>query len=708
MTRRALRAALTTLLLAIGLVIVPLPRLVWATEMSTETVHPKPMPVGESFVDPATVPRPDDDGDDIGGAVRSDDGDPGTRSAVIDHAAGSFDTIGIGWPGDVDPEAVIVRTGSTGSWSPWYHLSFSADHRPDDTGSAAVSEPLWVGDADAYEIQFPTALGEPSVHLVGETRTRIALEVDEPTAGADPSIGLRSSWGAREPSATPLSSATLEVAIVHHSVTPNDYGPADVPGILRSIQAFHMDARGWDDIAYNFVVDRFGRTWEGRAGGIDRPVIGGHAYGFNVGTTGVLVLGTYESTTPSSASLAGVSDLIAWKFALHHVPATGTVTLFPAIDTHHGPAGTPVVLDRITGHRNTGQTSCPGQRLYDRLGTIRFGTGPRLDTARQSAPPILVGGDRSGDGRDDALVYHPGTRAERDLSGRPGPTMSRSSTQVSGIYEPLEGDFDGDGISDVFWYRPGPAPDYVWYGRSGGGHQSVATNIYGDYVTAVGDFDGNGADDIVWHGPYGTPDHLFWGGPSGFTPSRLTIDDKALPIVGDFDGDGFDDIVWYGWGRRPDGVSWGRADRALGTADITIDEGFEPFTGDFDGDGADDILFQAPGPMPDYVWSVGAARTPGMRQDDTPGTADPIVGDFDGDGRDDVMWYVAGPGADQLWLNDAGGRRIENRPVNGTYETLVLDADGNGRDELLWVSDTNLTYLWSRSNAGTHQSTRIA
>ncbi len=122
---------------------------------------------------------------------------------VLDHDAGAFTTIGVGWPAGVDPSAVIVRTRTGGTWDPWHHFAFSADHRPDDeAAAAAVTEPFWVGSADAYEIQFPTALGQPTVHLVRED-AQATLAVEEPTAGADPVVRPRSAWGARAPRSLP-------------------------------------------------------------------------------------------------------------------------------------------------------------------------------------------------------------------------------------------------------------------------------------------------------------------------------------------------------------------------------------------------------------------------------------------------------------------------------------------------------------------------
>ena len=68
----------------------------------------------------------------------------------------------------------------------------------------------------------------------------------------------------RPPAEHPAVTADLKIAVVHHSVNANTYPSAEVPGLLRSIQAYHQDVQGWDDIAYNFAVDRFGQIWEAR------------------------------------------------------------------------------------------------------------------------------------------------------------------------------------------------------------------------------------------------------------------------------------------------------------------------------------------------------------------------------------------------------------------------------------------------------------
>ena len=110
------------------------------------------------------------------------------------------------------------------------------------------------------------------------------------------------------------------MAFVHHTENPNGYLPGEVPAMLRAIFVFHRDVRGWNDIGYNFVIDAFGRIFEARAGGIDEPVVGAQAGGYNLVSTGVAVLGSFTSQPISAPARSALQRLLAWKLALHGVP----------------------------------------------------------------------------------------------------------------------------------------------------------------------------------------------------------------------------------------------------------------------------------------------------------------------------------------------------------------------------------------------------
>jgi hypothetical protein len=181
------------------------------------------------------------------------------------------------------------------------------------------------------------------------------------------------------------SASTLKLAVVHHSVTANDYTPDQVPGIIRSIQAFHMDGNGWSDIGYNFVVDKFGGIWEGRAGSANSLVVGAHAQGFNTGSMGVVSLGNFDQVNPTPAQLNAYGEVISWRFANYGIDPNGFVA-YTSNGSNKYPAGVTVTLPTIIGHRDVGQTDCPGNNLYAALPTIRA-----LVTAKIPGKSIPVG-----------------------------------------------------------------------------------------------------------------------------------------------------------------------------------------------------------------------------------------------------------------------------------------------------------------------------
>ena len=167
----------------------------------------------------------------------------------------------------------------------------------------------------------------------------------------------------REDPARPaeLREPTSVFAIVHHTAGRNGYTRAEAAAIVKGIQLFHVQGNGWNDIGYNFLVDRFGTIYEGRFGGVESNVVGAHAQGFNTGSVGIALLGTYENSPPSAAAQDAIARLIAWRLDLAHVDPTSFLT-FVSGGSDRFPTSIPVLLSAISGHRDTGYTACPGRR----------------------------------------------------------------------------------------------------------------------------------------------------------------------------------------------------------------------------------------------------------------------------------------------------------------------------------------------------------
>jgi N-acetylmuramoyl-L-alanine amidase/FG-GAP-like repeat/FG-GAP repeat len=675
--RRAARLVVTAALLGGVLALVPVPRLVAvAAAMETETRRPAVVP-GGSAITPAGADAP----------VAA-----GAGSTAREEGVAGFVMIGATAAGEGE---ALARVRTRGRWGEWFELHHSADHGPDAGSSeaataatASASEPVWVGEADAYEVRLPEGVDVVDVHLVREGDREVGITADEPAESA-PTIRPRSSWGARPPSEGPYYAGDLHMAVVHHSAGANSYTAAQVPSIIRAMQAYHMDANGWYDLAYNFVVDRFGVVWEGRGGGAARAVVGGHSSGFNTGTTGVVVMGDLTSTTPSAAAVNAVSEVIAWKFAVHGVDPSSTVP-FTTIGSTSRAAGT-YTFPRIIGHRDVGSTGCPGSRLYAQLPAIRSRVGSRYGAYTPEQPRMVFGVDLGGDGRDEVIRYRRGAPA--DELWRPGPTgtMAPAALSVGGTYRPFVGDFDGDSREDVFWHGTGSTPDHLWYGAPGGAFRSVAFDVRGAFTPFVGDFDGNGADDIYWFAPGLPPDVIWYGNASRVRHSvNRSVTQTAPPFVADFDGDGRDDIFWYSPGTTPEVLWYGMPDRTFQGHQRSITPSYVPVPGDFDGDGLDEALWYAPGAATDHLWHAEGPRNVFT------GTAIAVGGPFRpyaldaaADGATDVVWYAPGAVVEEIWSFQPGGGHTTTRlQVSGTYDVVVGDFNGDGREDLLWSAAT--------------------
>jgi hypothetical protein len=191
-----------------------------------------------------------------------------------------------------------------------------------------------------------------------------------------PGMVGRTTWGAR-PFACDGGPeySTLKYAVVHHTVNSNGYGPGESPGIVRAIQNYHLDALGYCDIAYNFLIDRYGTTFVGRDGGAKQAVIGGHAGGFNTGSVGVALIGDFTSVQPPGEQWNALVKLLRWRLSVAHldpsVPTTIKVGSSPC-GCQRWPVGTTVYLDNlIWGHGDLNNTACPGAAFSPRRGALR-------------------------------------------------------------------------------------------------------------------------------------------------------------------------------------------------------------------------------------------------------------------------------------------------------------------------------------------------
>ncbi|HET8739903.1 MAG TPA: N-acetylmuramoyl-L-alanine amidase [Acidimicrobiia bacterium] len=179
------------------------------------------------------------------------------------------------------------------------------------------------------------------------------------------SINPRSSWATNRPPKGPMPAEDVRFLIVHHSASRNGHTGADAPAILRSFYDFHTSAeKGWNDIAYNFLIDADGGVWEGRAGSLDGPVAA-DATGGNQGFSQlVCLIGDFNAAQPSPAALSSMVATLAWLADRYSVPtAPGSQVTFASRGSNRHPAGASVTTPTITGHRTMSQTTCPGDNL---------------------------------------------------------------------------------------------------------------------------------------------------------------------------------------------------------------------------------------------------------------------------------------------------------------------------------------------------------
>lgn len=220
---------------------------------------------------------------------------------------------------------------------------------------------------------------EPSVGFVYIDATR-GPGVDDVFSPAalpmlqKPPIISRAGWGANEEyrfdsegEAWVREYREVEKVIIHHTVTANIGDPL---AMIRSIYFYHAMERGWGDIGYNYLVDRFGNVYEGRFGG--ENVVGGHAYQYAFGSSGIGTMGNHSIADVTESCQAAIIAITAWVGRNLDPLGSGDFLEAPSLPT-------------ICGHRDVTQDACPGDFLYADLPAIRQAVKQVLDAT--DSPP---------------------------------------------------------------------------------------------------------------------------------------------------------------------------------------------------------------------------------------------------------------------------------------------------------------------------------
>ncbi len=590
-----------------------------------------------------------------------------------------FATVGVTWNHrvhlDDDEVTVSVRSLDDGEWSPWQPIAYDADHGPDPDSEEAFharqgTDPILVGDVDEVQVKVETADGEvpagaelalidpkdtpapkleqPAIDTADlpeqgavalssattDTSTEGTTEpvpadgtttepTTEPTTpegdgvltGAvgvtpKPQIFSRAQWGADERMRDKSSLHYYEVhaGFVHHTVNANDYTRAQVPSLIRGIYAYHTQSKGWSDIGYNFVVDRFGRIWEGRYGGVDRPVVGAHTLNYNEYSFAMSALGNFEKGKPSSAMLDAYGRLFAWKLSLHGVSASSTKQWVGS-----------KYFKAINGHRDAGQTACPGRYLYAQIPTIRSLAAKYQAPFTERARTTNLAGSPWPD-----MVVRDKVTKKAYLVRTGGQTNFQRGVQAASGWKGMDlvaaaRDLTGDGLPDMVARNAGTKVTGLYPGTAQGtlGATVLRTKRFSEanMLLATPDLTGDGKADMVARMSGGTDLWVYPGnGNGGFRRRQLLAKAWGYNLtaaVGDLDGDGHADLVARGGGGRLYLVP-GQA-RGLGTP-VALPGTWGRFSlisgaGDLTNDGKADLLVKAASTRLVYVYpGDGAGR----------------------------------------------------------------------------------------------------
>ncbi|MGI9193805.1 MAG: N-acetylmuramoyl-L-alanine amidase [Actinomycetota bacterium] len=339
------------------------------------------------------------------------------------------------WQGKAAPPQ--IRTSPNGkSWTAWRQTENSIDlfdSKTDTHYSELIkgAKAKWVELRSAQRSDFASMKLTVINTTDGPSKT-VWLTRNAYGATGQPTIIPRAAWGADESKRRGSAEFTrVRKIFIHHTNTPNNDG--DPAATIRAIFSYHVQSRGFQDIAYNFLIDRAGNTYEGR---YSRPhtngesptgenangmaVVGAHTSEHNQGSVGIAVMGNTSALAPTPQSRESLVNLVAWEADRHGIdPESRNSYINPV-------SGKRETFANVAGHNQSpaANTGCPGTGLSAALPSIRSRTERAIHSQSGLSAPSMPTGST-------LIPASPATDSTPNVVG----DVSRSVVRVEVIFQ---------------------------------------------------------------------------------------------------------------------------------------------------------------------------------------------------------------------------------------------------------------------------------